>query len=128
MNRLGAALIAVLAAYPLAAASKMNCSIRPPKASAKADLSRIAKVGQADARRAALASKGIPLGASVAEAELEVEHGCLVWSFDLKLPDRPGVQKVMVDAGNGKILSSAYETPEKEAAEKAKDGAAKKPD
>jgi hypothetical protein len=30
----------------------------------------------------------------------------------------------MIDAGNGKILSSAYESPKKEAAERAKDAPA----
>ena len=117
-------LLAALAASPLVAAPKADCSIRPPKSSAKADLPGLARVTQADAQKAAVASKDIPAGASVAEAELEVEHGCLVWSFDLKLPDKPGVQEVQIDAGNGNVLFSAYESPKKEAAEKAKDGAA----
>ena len=107
------------------AAQKMDCSIRPPKGAGRADLLKLAKVGQADAQKAALASKGISAGATVAESELEIESGCLVWSFDLKLPDKVGVQEVMIDAGNGKVLSSAYESPKKEAAEKAKDASPK---
>lgn len=122
------ALLATLAAAPLVAAPKLDCSIRPPKGTAKADLPKLAKVGQADAQKAALASKGVPAGASVAESELEVESGCLVWSFDLKLPDKAGVQEVMIDAGNLKVLSSAHESPKKEAAEKAKDASSNKPD
>jgi hypothetical protein len=66
---------------------------------------------------AAMATKGGPAAASVAEFELEVERGCLVWSFDLKLPDKPGVQEVMIDVGDGKVFSSAHESPTKEAAE-----------
>lgn len=128
MNRISSfALAAALTASPLAAAPRMNCSIKPAKGTAKAELPRLAKVTQADAQKAALAAKGVPAGASVAEAELEVEHGCLVWSFDLKLPDKPGVQEVMIDAGDGKVLSSAYESPKKEASEKAKEAAPKKP-
>ena len=71
MNRLVVALAAVLSTGSLAAAPKLDCSIRPPKGTAKADLPRMAKVGQVDAQKAALASKGIPSGASVAEAELD---------------------------------------------------------
>jgi hypothetical protein len=37
-----------------------------------------------------------------------------------------GPQEVMIDAGNGKVLSSAYESPKKEAAEKAKDAPSNK--
>lgn len=106
-------LVVAVAASPLVAAPKMDCSIRPPKGTAKADLPAKAKVSQSDAQKAAMGAKGVPVGASVAEAELEVEHGCLVWSFDLKVPDKPGVQEVMIDAGNGKVLSSAYESPKK---------------
>lgn len=128
MNSLASlTLAAALIAGPASAATKMHCSTRPPAKTGKADLPGLAKVSQADAEKAALGAKGVPPGASVAEAELEVEHGCLVWSFDLKLPDKPGVQEVMIDAGNGKVLSSAYESPKKEAAEKAKDAAPKKP-
>lgn len=120
MKRIALIIAAALAASFLVADPKMDCSIRPPKGTAKADLPVLAKVSQADAQKAALTSKGIPAGASVAESELEVESGYLVWSFNLKLPDKPGVQEVMVDAGNGKVLSSAYESPKKEAAEKAR--------
>lgn len=122
------ALVVTLAAVPLVAAPRMDCSIRPAKGTAKTDLPRLAKISQADAQKAALASKGISAGASVAESELEVESGCLVWSFDLKLPGKAGVQEVMIDAGSGKVLSTAYESPKKEAAEKAKGASPKKPD
>jgi hypothetical protein len=40
---------------------------------------------------------------------------------------KSGVQEVQVDAGNGKVLSSKHESPKKEAAEKAKEKAEKKP-
>jgi hypothetical protein len=128
MNRMKfLTLLAALAASPLAAAPKMDCSIKPPKGTVKTALPGLAKVSQADALKTALASKGVPTWASVAESELEVESGCLVWSFDLLLPEKPGVQEVMIDAGNGKLLSSVYESPKQEAAEKAKDTPPKKP-
>ena len=61
--------------------------------------------------------------ATVKEAELEAEHGCLVYSFDIGVAGRTGIQEVQVDAGNGKVLSSKHESPKAEAAEKAKDKA-----
>jgi hypothetical protein len=119
-------LVAVLVASPLMAAPKIDCSIRPPKSTPKTDLPGLAKVRESEAQKTALESRGIPEGAYLAESELEVESGCLVWSFDLKVPGKAGVQEVMIDAGNGKVLSSAYESPKKEAAEKAKDTPSKK--
>ncbi len=100
------------------ASAKETCSIRPPKNTKKADLPALAKVPKEQAQATAVAS--VP-NSEVKEAELEVEHGCLVWSFDLKLAGKGGVQEVQVDAGSGKILSSQYESPEKEKAEAAKD-------
>ena len=113
----------VSAGTALAVGPKLECSTRPPKGTPKSELAVLAKVSEADARKAALAAKGISAGASVAESELEIESGCLVWSFDLKIPGKPGVQEVMIDAGTAKVLSSIHESPKKEAAERAKDAA-----
>lgn len=57
------------------------------------------------------------------EAELEAEHGCLIYSFDIEVAGQTGIQEVQVDAGNGKVLSSKHESPKADAAEKAKDKA-----
>ena len=78
----------------------------------------MAKVTKDQAQATAMAK--FP-NSEVKEAELEVEHGCLIWSFDLKVMGKDGVQEVEVDAGNGKILSSQYESPKKEKAEAAED-------
>lgn len=102
--------------------AKETCSIRPPKNTKKADLPALARVTKEQAQATAIAS--VP-NSEVKESELEVEHGCLIWSFDLKLAGKDGVQEVEVDAGNGKVLSSQYESPKKEAAEAAKDKKAK---
>lgn len=97
------------------------CSTRPKKGATKADLAAMAKITQDDAQKAALASlKGSPK-ATVKEAEQESEHGCLVYSFDIAVEGKAGIEEVQVDAGNGKVLSSKHESPKAEAAEKAKD-------
>jgi hypothetical protein len=118
---LAAALLLVGAATALAA--KAPCSIHPKKGATKEELMAMAKVTQADAQKAALASFKDSSKATVKEAELEAEHGCLVYSFDIEVAGRTGIQEVQVDAGNGKVLSSKHESPKAEAAEKAKDKA-----
>ena len=108
------------------AASATDCSIRPAKGSTDVQLMSLAKVTQADARKLALARVKSP--ATVAGAELEAEHGCLLWSFDLAVTGKPGIQEVQIDAGNGKVLSVKHESAKHEAAEAAQEAAeAKKP-
>jgi uncharacterized membrane protein YkoI len=46
---------------------------------------------------------------SIVGAELESEHGCLIWTFDLRIAGKSGVQEVHIDAGNGNVLSVEHE-------------------
>ena len=62
---------------------------------------------------------------NVTEGELEIERGCLVYSFDIRVPGKSGIDEVMVDPGTGKVLSHTHETPRQEAAEQARDQAAR---
>ena len=117
MNRSIVMVPAVLLVAGAAAAAQLQCSIHPPKGASKAELARLAKVSRADAEHAALATFKDPAAVSAAEAELEAEHGCLLWSFDIKVKGVEGVQEVQVDAGNARVLSSEHESPGKEAAE-----------
>jgi hypothetical protein len=122
MNRLTRILpIVMWAAAGAALAAGMPCSVHPPEGTAKAELAKLAKVSQADAERTAKATLKDASDVAVAEVELEAEHGCLVWSFDLKVKGNDGVYEVMIDAGDGQVLSSAHESPAKEAAEKKSD-------
>lgn len=116
------ALLTLVATAALAASAP--CSIHPKKGTKKEDLAPMAKISQDDAQKAAMASFKDSSKATVKEAELEVEHGCLIYSFDIAIEGKSGVQEVQVDAGTGKVLSSKHESPKKEAAEKAKDKAA----
>jgi uncharacterized membrane protein YkoI len=65
-----------------------------------------AKITEDSARALALAQ--VP-HASVKEVELEEEHGALVWSFDLAVAGKPGIEEVNVDALTGKIVSVEHE-------------------
>ncbi len=104
---------------------RVPCAIQPKKGTPKSELAGMAKVSQAEAQKTAIDSVKSD-NAEVAEAELEVENDCLVYSFDIKIAGKSGVQEVMVDAGNGKVLSSKHESPKAEANERAKEKAPKK--
>ena len=113
--------IALVAALPLAAmADKLDCSIKAKKLATTAEKTAMARVKEADARKTALDSVKAP-GANVAKGELEVEDGCLIYSYDIKVPGKSGAEEVFVDAGNGKVLKTKHESAAKEVAEKAAD-------
>ena len=66
------------------------------------------------------ARRRVPKG-RVKSAELEIENGKLVWSFDLKQKGKQGVEEVQVDAGSGEIISVKHEDAATEAAEQRKE-------
>lgn len=74
------------------------------------------KVTSDSAMRTALAK--VP-GGTIREAELEHEHGKLVYSFDIRDPKKPGVAEVLVDAKSGKLVSVKHESAAAEAKERA---------
>ena len=111
----------LLLAFSLpASADKLACSVKAAKTTAASALPGMAKVSKAAAEKAALA-KVTAASKQVSKSELEVEDGCLVYSFDIKVAGKSGVEEVMVDAGNGKVLSHKHESAMKEAAENAAD-------
>jgi uncharacterized membrane protein YkoI len=73
-----------------------------------------ARVTQAEATKTALAKE--PKGV-VKSAELQREHGRLIWSLDLAQPAKSGMTEVQVDALTGKIVSLKKESASQEAAE-----------
>ncbi len=73
-----------------------------------------AKVTETDARSTALAR--VP-GGTVQSAELENEHGKLVWSFDIKDSKSSSIVEVQVDAKTGRIVSKKTESPAEQAKE-----------
>jgi hypothetical protein len=54
-------------------------------------------VTQAEAQKAALV-KIRASSTKIESAELEVELGCLVYSFDIAIPGKPGIEEIIVDA------------------------------
>src|SRR5262245_26557310 len=78
------------------------------------DLSKEAKISEAQARKIALAR--VP--GTVRSEELEREHGRVVYSYDIERPGKPGVEEVQVDAKTGKIVSVKHESDKAENDEK----------
>jgi hypothetical protein len=115
--------LALVSCSVVGLASSPPCSVHPRKGASKEELKSLAKVTEEDARKTALASLKDPSKATVKEAELEAEHGCLVYSFDIAVAGKSGVEEIQIDAGSGKLLSSEHENPRAESAEKAKDKA-----
>lgn len=101
-------------------AAGLNCSIHPPKDTLDSALPGLAKISEPDARKAAFA-KVKTSSKSHSEGELEVEQGCLVYSFDIRVPGKPGIEEIMVDAGTGRVISHKHETQKQERAEKSKE-------
>jgi len=98
-------------AAPLATAQKPDCLIRPPKNTDAAELRRLAKISSKDAEARAVLSVAPNKVNSVMSSGVEVVNGCLAYSYDLRFANKGGVEEVIVDAGDGKILSSEYEPP-----------------
>jgi uncharacterized membrane protein YkoI len=66
------------------------------------------KIGKSAAEKIALSK--VETG-TIQSAELEEEHGKLIWSFDISTPRTKNITEVQVDARNGRIVSIQIETP-----------------
>jgi len=86
------------------------------KEAKQAKLMAEARVSKEAAGQTALAK--VPNGA-IKEAEIEKEHGKLIWSFDVTTPDTKDITEVNVDAITGNVVSVEKESAESEAKEAA---------
>jgi uncharacterized membrane protein YkoI len=55
-----------------------------------------------------VAQARIPKG-TIQSAEIEMEDGHLIYSFDMKLPNKSGIDEVTVDAMTGRVLTVEHE-------------------
>ena len=77
------------------------------------------KLTEAQARK--IAAREVPTG-RVQSAELEQEHGHLIYSFDIKVAGKSGIEEINVDAMNGKVLAHEHEGPAAERQEAKAEG------
>ena len=99
----------------LAAGLLAGCASEKSEQTKQARLEAKAKIARADAEKTAL--QQVPNG-TVKEAEIEKEHGKLIWSFDIAVPDSKDIKEVAVDAMTGQVVAVETETPEQQAKEK----------
>jgi len=95
------------------------------KEESQATLMKEAKVSEATARVTALAQ--VPNG-TVKSSEIERENGKLIYSFDITVPGKTGIEEVNVNAIDGAVVGREHETPKsekKEAKSEAKEKKAK---
>ena len=96
------------------------------KAESQAALQKEAKISEETARATAL--KEVANG-TVKSSELERENGKLIYSYDITVPGKTGVQEVNVNAIDGSVVANKHEsakTEKKEAAQEAKQKTAAK--
>jgi uncharacterized membrane protein YkoI len=89
-------------------------SAAPLRAQKPATAPHQARIGRA--RAEAIALERVP-GGKVKSSELEREKGIRVYSFDIEVPGKPGVEEVQVNARNGSVVSVTHESAAKEKAE-----------
>jgi uncharacterized membrane protein YkoI len=93
------------------------------KADTQASLQKEAKISEATARATAL--KEVPNGA-VKSSELEREGGKLIYSYDITVAGKTGIDEVNVNAIDGTVVAKQHETPKAEKAEAVKEAKEKK--
>ena len=73
-----------------------------------AELMKQAKVAESEAAKSAVAK--VPNG-QIQAVELESEDGRLIYSYEIKVPGRSGIEEVNVNAKTGEVVGSEHETP-----------------
>ena len=96
------------------------------KEESQSALQKEAKVSEETARATAL--KEVPNG-TVKSEEIERENGKLIYSYDITVPGKSGIDEVNVNALTGAVVAKSHEGPKaekKEAAQEAKEKSTKK--
>ncbi len=107
---------AVASAQPAKPAAAVKISEDKPGLLAKAKIKPDSAI--------ALAKATVP-GGTISDAEIENEDGALIYSFDIKVAGKKGIEEVHIDAMTGKMLKREHESPSDEKAEAAADKATK---
>ena len=105
----------ILAGALLVVGAKADAQKSKPAANSQAALRHEAKIAEADARKTALAA--VP-GGRVQSHELEREKGKLIYSYDIKVAGKSGIEEVNVDAITGAIVAHEHEGAAAEAKER----------
>src|SRR5262245_37299578 len=115
---IAAALLSLLSSKGSAQAAPVQ---QPYKKEIPAKLAAQARITEAVAATTALAK--VP-GGAIRSVELEREKGKLIYSYDIKVAGKPGIEEVHVDAMSGTVTATEHE---KDPAPKPAKTPAKKP-
>ena len=117
--------VALLASVAPMAHAQTKTASPPAAAKYKRDLpAKLVKEAKiAEEMAAATALKAVPNG-KISSVELEKEDGKFIYSYDVKVPGKSGIEEVHVDAMTGELVSNVHESPTDEKAEKAKEAKA----
>ena len=107
--------IKIMLCGALTAGLLAGCASEKSEQAQQAGLEAQARITKAAAQQTAL--QQVPNG-TIKESEIEKEHGRLIWSFDIAVPDSKNIKEIAVDAMNGEVVSVETETAEQEAREK----------
>ena len=117
------ATLAAIATFAAAATAGAQQPTHHKKAETQAQLEKEAHMSMADAR--AMALQTVP-NATIQAGEIEREGGKLIYSFDMKVAGKSGIDEVNIDAMTSKLVSNKHETPAAERAEAKADAKAAK--
>jgi len=117
---ISAALLAGAALAPLAAQGPTP----KYKRDLPAKLLKQAKVAEVDAAKTAMTR--VP-NARIEAVELENEGGRLIYSYELKVPGKSGIEEVNVNAKTGSVVNTEHESAAAEGKEAKAEKSAKKP-
>jgi uncharacterized membrane protein YkoI len=112
---------AVKPATQTTATAKRHKTVK--KEESQASLQKEAKISEATARATAL--KEVPNGV-VKSNELEREGGKLIYSYDITVAGKTGIDEVNVNAIDGSVVAKQHETPKSEKTEAIKEAKEKK--
>lgn len=101
----------------LAAALLASGSLSAQAAVIKEDKPGLLKLAVVKAEVATATALAKVPGGRVQSAEIEQEDGKLIYSFDIKVAGKSGIDEVNVDAKTGAVLGVAHETPADEVKE-----------
>jgi len=119
MNRMSNVLAAATLTVGTVLASRAAQAQQPTyKRDLPAALVKQARVSEADAAKTAVAR--VKHG-RIEAVELEDEGGKLIYSYELKVAGRSGVEEVNVDAKTGRVVSTEHENAKSEAKEAAQE-------
>ena len=97
------------------ASAQATTAAQKHASSSQRTLRKEARIAERDARKTAL---GAVPGGKVQSLELERENGKLIYSYDIIVAGKPGVEEVNVDAMTGEIVAHEHEGAKAEAKEK----------